>query len=294
MPGSLEYRFHARYAGVDLAVEAWQIDRSRSLIVHLAARGQGAQLSDRGRVPRTDSLTVRLVGDAAQVTGDRDTLIEIDNSGQARRFEHPIDGQWLARLSEFNESVDSNGPVFTMTLTEDRAAETRTRAALQEDSGTQQKVEAATLLYEEQRRELAEGFPVLADSLIAGDALLTPIDNWEEASATHIDLDLDASRAQIEGSLGSLDGLLDPAAHETAMALLQASAAIEQYATSVRRYAVRLANIEVPTDKPLIRILTELYGARRSRELLDDVIKSNSVADPMRIRAGTVLQLPPL
>lgn len=294
MSGALHYRFTARFASLDLAVERWEVNRSRTVIVHQPARGRGATLSDRGRGPRTDVWTVRPVGDAATITATRDALAALSAVDEAKLLEHPIDGRWQARLTEFHETTDSNGVVFTLTLVEDRAAEARTQAAIEEDTGSRHKVEASVGIYEERRVALAASMPTVGDSLVTAETLLGPIDQWEESYADQIELDLEASRGRVSSSLGALDPLLDADAHETAIALLQAAAAIEQYAGSLRHFAARLAEIEVPFDRPLIRILTDLYGARQARELLDDVIRTNSITNPLRIHAGTVLRLPPL
>ncbi len=294
MPGGLlDYRFNARYGGIDLHVESWTVNRSRSLIVHMPARGRGAQLSDRSRVPRVDTLSVRLVGTPAQVTEARDILASLENSGAARRFEHPIDGQWLARLSDFHEQVDAGGAVFSMVLTEDQAAETRAQTTLREERGSLQKTEAAIEIYAQRRESLRQTSPALADDLIEPPAMQVPVRNWDGAPGQQIALDVEDIRGRSDASLDRLGGLLDPDAHETAIALLQARAELDRYAQTLRG-AQRTAAIALSSDRSLMRVLVDLYGARRANELIDNVIRTNSIRDPLRLQAGSVLQLPVL
>jgi hypothetical protein len=294
MAGALNYRFEARYGGVPLLVESWETNRSRNLIVHLPARGKGAQLSDRGGVPREDTLTVRLVGTAAAVTSARDQLIALQDTATAATFQHPLDGSWPARLSDFTERVDANGPVYTLKLTHDAQAEQRAIQSVRQGQGSERDVAAAVAIYETDKAALAEDEPETAAALVAGDELRDPVRAWATAPATQVELDAQHQREQISASTATLDGLLSPEAHETALALLQVQASLDSYRRTLRQFSPTLAAIVVPSDRPLVRILTDLYGAARADELLDDVIRSNSITDPLRVRAGTTLQLPPL
>ena len=294
MPGALKYRFAASYAGVPLLVEGWETNRSRNLIVHLPARGKGAQLSDRGGVPREDTLTVRLVGDAAAVTAARDQLNTLQETKTAATFQHPIDGVWPARVSEFTERGDTNGITYSLKLTHDPRAEQRAAQAVRQSQGSERDVAASVAIFENTKAALAVADPATASALVTGDDLLAPVASWSSAPAAQVELDAERQRGQIAESVTALDGLLSPEAHETALALLQVQASLTAYKRTLRQFAATLSEIVVPSDRPLIRILTDLYGAARADELLEDALRANSIADPLRVRAGTTLLLPPL
>ncbi|WP_428262892.1 DNA circularization N-terminal domain-containing protein [Haliangium sp.] len=288
------YRFEASYAGVPLQVTAWTVNRGRDVIRHRPARGTGAQLSDRGRREREDQLTIQLVGTDAEITRNRDTLATLADSGDARTFVHPLDGRWAARLSEFGEQAGAEGVTYSMTLVEDRDFSVRLAQVVQADESSIEDVTTAAGAFDEARAAMLEDQPGLAAEVPDASEAVTMATSWspETSTSSQVTADMGQYRAGAGGAQERLDRERSRRAYNTAVALLELRGHVERYARRIQRLAPRTFALEVLSDTPLISLLSELYGGAEANRIANDVIRINSLASPIRVRAGAVLRLP--
>ena len=107
------------YDGIPLAIISHETDLAPRVAQHVPTVGRGAQLDDRGRGARVDRLVVKTTGTDTDQLEYRGWLQALANSGAARRFVHPFDGSWLARLAAFSERAAGGSFEFSMTLLED-------------------------------------------------------------------------------------------------------------------------------------------------------------------------------
>jgi prophage DNA circulation protein len=288
------YRFAASYAGIPLQVVSWTVERSRNVIQHLPARGNGAQLSDRGQVPRTDQLSVQIVGTDTEVTAARDTLIGIAASGEARTFVHPLDGRWAARLEAFQESGGAESITFSMTLIQGTDFSPLLSQVILAEEASLEDVRTAAVQYETAADAVAQADPDLGDTLQLPSVALTFATSWDPEStpAKKIAADLEEYRGGASSSQDRLDRQNTREAYNAAIALLSLRGNMERYARKLQRISPRTVPVEVLADVPLISLLTQLYGGEEASRIQADVIRVNSIAGPTRVRAGTVLKLP--
>ena len=138
----MEPVYSPSYDGIPLAIISHETDLAPRIAQHVPTVGRGAQLDDRGRGPRLDRLVVKTTGDDADQLDYRGWLQGLAGTSKARRFVHPFDGSWMARLSAFSERAAGGSFEFSMTLLEDVPHTIRadgnhgTSATLQELTGT--------------------------------------------------------------------------------------------------------------------------------------------------------------
>jgi hypothetical protein len=297
---SLVYRFQASYAGIPLEVLSWQMSRGRAVIEHRPARGNGAQLSDRGRQPRKDSWTVTLTGSDADITAQRDVLLELDGSGDARIVQHPLDGRWAARLMSFTESAGADGPSYQLELIEDVEFADRVIRNDDVDDTTLTDVTVAAGRFDAARDDLVAAAPDVAASLPDSSRAVALASSWRvDATPTLAPTQADAIESDAEelrGTLGAGQKVIDrqrvPEAYAAGQRLLELRGAVERYSRKLQRVSPRSFAVDVLADGPLISLLARLYGGREASLIEADIIRTNAIINPNRLKAGTVLRLP--
>lgn len=284
----LVYRFECSFAGVPLqGLVGWSEDLSWDIITWKPSRGRGAQHQARGKNPRTYTLSVVLVGTAAQITANRDTLNELAETGAARTFVHPVDGPIICRLSEFSAEISSAEVRYRMTLIEDTqfstSLETQDRTSLQD-------VTAAADTYD-------ATVPLAADfttTLPTSTSTRTAAESWNASTPTReeIEADLAPVREEHATARDTLRSDSSLEAYQALTALNDMAGTLQRYANNVQRAANRVTSIQLDAPVPLMVLVAEFYGADVAYRLKDTVVKLNSIKDPLRLAAGTVVKLP--
>jgi hypothetical protein len=284
---TIAYTFTARFAGVDLEVVEWSENLGRTVIRHEPTRGDGAQLSDRGRVPRSYQLSIRLTGDADTVAGKRDALVAIAESGETRVFEHPLDGVVRCKLESFDGKVAAGDVSYGAALVEDLAFAERFAATTSPNLASIQDIEITGAELLDQLNLLTVTAPV-PDIEVAVEKAQT----WPDRAQADIFADVTALRADVLELRRELDAATD-------VDLYQASVALEAFRGSYERYAqaantIRRATFDLTVGRPvpLIVLLTQVYGASEAEGVADEVARINDVLDASRLTPGTVLALP--
>lgn len=286
---TIEYFFPVRFAGVDLEVESWSEDIGRTVIVHRPSRGDGAELSDRGRVPRQYTWSVRLTGTALQVTDKRAALVVLARTGDTRTLEHPLDGIVRCKLETLTGMVAAGDVGFEMVLIEDLAF---TRRFPQEDSpdlGTFPEVEIRA-------SEATEAIEILAtppESTVPDfDAASGQASTWEERAQGDIVQDVEAFRAEVGDLVRELDRTSDVEAYQAAVSVEAFRAVYEQYSQTVNDARSATFDLVLARPQPLITLLSGIYGAQEAELFTEEVARINDIRDVIRLPSGFLLTLP--
>lgn len=282
---TIAYTFPARFAGLDLEIVTWTEDLGRTVVQHEPARGNGAQLSDRGQDPRTYTLTLQLTGTPDEVAEKRDALVALRATGETRVFEHPLDGLVRCKLSALAGSLAAGNVTYTATLVEDLAftrrfaqGEVLELVSLQDVEITADDAEAALASLE------LEGPDIMAAAQRA--------QTWTERAQEDIAADVSAMRAEVAATVQLLDKATGVAEYQAAVALEAFRGSYERYARSVTAIQGPTFALSVAQPLPLVVVLTSLYGARAAPALLDSVARINDIADAARLVVGRQLTLP--
>lgn len=283
---TIAFTFTARFAGIELEIETWTESIGRTVIRHQPTRGDGAQLFDRGRVPRTYNLSLRLTGTATVVTAKRAALVALATSGETRVFEHPLDGIVRCKLEAFDGSVAAGNVTYTAVLVEDLAFTRRIAVSQQADEASIQDVVITGI-------ELAEAIEFLTLGNVPDiEGAVAKAQTWTERAQSDIVADVEAMRADVLELRRALDATSD-------LALYQASVALETFRGTYERYAQVVNDIQgatfslnVAQPLPLIVVLTALYGAPLAESVAAEVSRINNVVNAGRLAVGQVLTLP--
>jgi hypothetical protein len=290
----IAYRFRPSYAGVPLAITALAAELGRTVLRHEPARGNGAQLSDRGQTARAWTLTVELGGSAEAITQAIERLYALRGAGEARTFVHPILGDIQARLEGFSENLGPGNTTYTLGLVEDTPFSERRRRERELEDVTLQDVVAAGAALSAATEALAAAEPALAavvpDPAAAVDAATT----WSRGTvqAARIDADVEASASAAGDASDILEARSLGAAYRTATALVEFQGTLQRYGAARKAVARRRVPVTVELDAPLITILSDIFGGERAARINADVARANNIVSLSRVTAGTVLEVP--
>lgn len=288
----VRYRYPVTYAGVVLDVVSFSGDKGRAVVEHRPTRGRGAQLSDRGRNPRRDSLQIQMTGGAQEAVRKRDLLQALVESGESRTFSHPLDGEWRAKISEYSESIGPDGVMISMTLIEDTAFPSRLEEARRASVGSLQAVSSA-----------AVGADAAFAAISAIDPTFTAPDTaratglaegWAAAQPTAAEQgrELEGFRSYSRTEQSRLGALTSPEGYTAAVAWMDLRGELERYGKAVQSRNPRTFLLTLQSSAPLVSVLASLYGAQEANRIYSDVIRLNAIANPLAVRANSELRLP--
>jgi hypothetical protein len=295
MASTLTYQYAVIYAGISLQVVGFAADHGRDVARFRPARGDGAQLSDRGQRERVEDLTVQLTGTAAEIEAARATLVQLARSGEARVYQHPLDGPYRARLTEFGETLGNGEVAYRMTLVEDRNFELRRDAQADSEVATIEDVRAAADVYEAEVAALAEEDAALAAALPAADESVVTAEAWAGESPDPAELERQVApvRSSLEGGQERLEEAKTVQAHRTAVALFGLRATIERFRETTIRQAPRVLAVTVTSPGPLRQLVLSFYGPSAATAF-ESVRALNSITDPLHLAVGSIVRLPQL
>ena len=278
------------YDGVPLDIISHETDLAPRVAQHVPTIGRGAQLDDRGRGARVDRIVVKTTGTDSDQLEYRGWLQALTGSGKPRRFVHPFDGSWLARLSEFSERAAGGSFEFSMTLLEDVPHTIRAdgnqgaSATLQELSVAAEALETATAALATSAPEQAAAVPGPAPMLAA-----LPEQNPSETGTM-----LDSWRGRQRAAQTQLRAATSRTVYEASRALATFSGLLELYAMTQPSNGRQFHSYTTQRSRPLIVHLTQLYGAGHAGRIAADVATLNGLTDILHVPAGTSLRLPRL
>jgi len=289
---TIAYSFETAFAGVALEVTDFADNRGRRLTEYQPSRGSGSEFFDRGQVAWQTSLEAVVLGSAAQAAAGRQTLIALADSGTARTFSHPLDGEWEAHLSSFDSRVANGSVTVSMTLQ---------RVSDFDDApdNVPDPTENATALDVEVDAQLADlklEDAAIADVSVA--AILAPAQSWSPDTPLADRLDrLNGARAQLADTARTLRTRTDLAAHRALQQMTRAVGQAQRYSDTITSAGIQYAEIVVRGQTSLGALMTSLYGARTVADAVDGTLVErvqarNSLRSVVSLAPGTRLQLP--
>lgn len=292
MSGTIEYSFDITYAGIPLEVVSLQESIGRQIAQHRASRGDGAQLSDRGQEPRVYVLQVQLTGDAAQIREKRNALVSLRNSGDTRALQHPLDGIIRCKLEAFSPSYSAGTITADMTLIEDVPFTERFERLALTTAGTLQAIQISAQALDLLQPSIDQLSPTVATAIGQAVAVSDGADSWANEVRTEVIAQVEEFRAYATAAQSELDAATGVAEYEVSIALQELRGAVERYAQATQALDTGVFELRVKSAGALIVLLSQLYGASRAEELVDEVVRTNDVRDATYLQPGTVLVLP--
>lgn len=284
---TIAFTFTAKFAGIELEIETWTESVGRTVIRHEPTRGDGAQLSDRGRVSRTFNLSLRLTGTATETNEKYNALSQLVATGETRVFDHPLLGLVRCKLGAFDWSVGAGNVSCSATLIEDLAFSRRTAADQQTDDISLQDIAITG-------GELLDALNLLTlDSAIPDiEGAVEKASTWTERAQADIIADVEAMRDDVLELVRELDAATDVDRYQASVNLEAFRGSYERYARVVNDIRGATFDLNIARPLPLIVALTTLYGAEIAESIADETARINSVPDTARLAVGQILTLP--
>lgn len=268
-------------------------DNSRTLVVHELSRGDDHPTSDRGLRPRRTRC--QLLFD--DFPGERSTPTDLFrqlkaqvDSGLEYMFSHPIDGRYMARVSEFNYDIDENSVIRNVAI-EFVASEpiesvspsaAGTGLALGESNVTQAADDLDIALADVDRDTTLTGrAKASVESWSSGDTVPT-----RQVLVEHAGISSDVQTLIEDGEL------------EDDIALFDAWVAAVMFGDAVRSAAIAATSevaatytLRITTPMPLLPLMARIYGGAEAEDRARQATELNDIRTPAWIEPG-VLVLP--
>lgn len=289
---ALTYRNDFRFGSLALPVRSFTTQIGRRVHEYVPQRGDGAQLLDVGKETRIDTLDLVATGTATEIVALHDAILELSNSGETRRFFHALDGNWPAKITSLNESVDSAMTTWSITIQEDRTLPISKTEQIS-SSATFDDLETAADSYDLARQELEAEVPELAGLMPLGSDVKRRASEWTDATDKQTILDMEATRAELAAGQERLNTQTGTTAHNARINLLLLRGTTESH---FRQLQADRQFITVRYDRPisLMEIIVATYPGKQDRalEIYQASLKSITARNPGRIQPGTEIRLP--
>ena len=284
MSATVSYSFTCSFDGVKLNVTSFSAPLSRRLDIMTPERGDGAETYDRGQVVRVDRLSAALVGNADEVLAGYRALQALATSGDVRRFVHPLDGEWDARLQNFEPTFAAGQASVSMSIVQFTELPTAERNRQNPD----EEVTARDVVIDAEIADNALALLGLDDISIS--AQVAPSVEWtEETPASERTEAVDQLRANLTETL---DALKSSTKYQTLIDVRRSIATMQRWSDTLSSGGWQFGEVRVANAVSLASILNSIYGSRTSRDIFAQVQAVNSIRDPTKLVNGTLLQLP--
>jgi prophage DNA circulation protein len=298
-----EFLQECSWAGVTFLITEVRDEFSRVLDRQELPGRDGASIEDRGRGPR--SIAVRAVFIEESYPDAVDDLVARIAEGGVRELVHPVHGSLQAavdRVSWVHTAEERDSAAMDLVFVEhtDGAAgpfvgESLASAANRVRSGADEGDVAATAFqsYLDQLSPPPTGALATAaiDARSALALAVTVSDGLEFESA---DLAVTDISARVNGAITELGTVIatiadfaSEEAYELSRVLISTTAALERVATMIIESRPPLIDVVVDVDTPL---LVWVHARYRDPERAEEVLRLNSIPDPLLIPAGTTLR----
>jgi len=299
-----EQRLHvASFGGLELDVISAQDDMGRDLAVYSTPHTEGGTLDDMGGAPRVTRCQIIFF----QRTEDDDHLSRfadfetLKRTGEIQTFVHPLTGGYQARIRDFSFSVSAE-PRDTITVdcsfVEDSVepaifdigAGAPTFSAEQDVAAVSAELDAAVL--EVETTEDLQGIGTPIDLTVGADALAL-VTEWVENTEKSIDdirLELDNMRSEIDAEMERLECNLKVTRWPILRSLVELDGAVTRAAAVFTDRTPRIVEIIVKAPVNLLTLITRRFGTAGLDERMAEILRLNSIPNPARIEAGTVIR----
>ena len=284
--------YRATLDSVQLWISELTTDRSRSVVIHPPAAGDGGVVQDRGQVTGVPA-DARLLFD--YMRGDSLTPLDRLNEfkalldGEDHTFTHPVEGSYKCKLGRFRYTINESG---TITADLELIATQPVRDALR--AGTASIPAAGTGLVDAAADAFTAEFEDAGlDDEGLGALASASADDWVAADTTNPRQVL-VQTGQLSTSLSDkASGLAND--HETWEAFKRTvllGESVYVAAKTVLSDSSSTIDVLYGNDTTLRALLAAEFGADEVDLRYQQVIDLNDLATPGFIEAGTQLQLP--
>jgi len=281
----------ASFGGVPLDVLEISADRGRVLDISETPHRDGAtSIQDLGGKTRIDRLRLifcRLKGELRNEYWDRyKRVVGYKDQGEPQVFVHPLQGQYLARIMDWQESASAEPRSCVMvdcTLVEEVFGSQvyEPGAGAPPLAGLADVQQACNLM--------ASYEPATAD--LAGEIKDTVTGWTSEGQVFARDLNLSLAKLQrkLDDAIDQYELATDIKRWPTYRAIQNVRATVTRAAIVVRSTTPRQITFTTAAPLPLRLIAVKLYGAKQAQVRYEELLRLNKVRNPMRVPAGTVL-----
>lgn len=281
------------FGGVPIRITAIDDVGGREKARHMSPHKDGAELSDRGGVPRVTSCALAFL----PVAGDPDfygrflEFMALVDSGEAYEFVHPLTGSYLAEPSDVSFRIaPGERDLITVQVVFE---ESGTNPAVFE-AGAGGPALAATEIVAASVADLEDALEEteveLEDDVAA--ASTETVEGWEDPDKTQreINLELLTLSNRIAAETDRLELASDLEAYPVLVALQGLHYNLRRAAETITEKSPRIIQVTVEGAIPLRVLAARLYGADQSDYRYEELRKLNTVRNPARVEEGTVLR----
>lgn len=273
----------ASFGGIEIDVVRVSDDFSRAQAIHVYPGRDGASVEDMGREPRRTPCTIVWNGEDCL---DRFRAFAEQVDGDPREFVHPLYGAYDARVIEFRaegRGGDWNFITANVTFIE-HSVDVAALAIVEDRTGIEQvKVAAAQLDADLSAAGLSS--PIGQDAIDTVSGWLT----GARRASNEIALELSGLANRIDEAASQLELATDLERYPVVVSLHLLLSNARRAADAVIATAPRLREHTVEVTAPLLRIAQDLYGAAKAVEKFERLLDLNTIPNPARVEAGTVI-----
>lgn len=282
--------YRSSFGGVDVWISQIQTDKSRRQVVHDLSDGDGAVIEDKGRkavVSRVSLLFDWMIGDATAPLDRLRAFAELVDD-KPRMFSHPIEGTFLARVSDFTHTFDSTSVLTgecTITQIEEPVAVTPAGPGGIPDTGVGAVGSTAAALTVE-LDELGISSTLPTDALAA-------VDGWAAADGIN-PRDVLTQTGSLTSRLGELADSLqsDLDTWQAFKAVIALADAVRGAAESATADTAQTMTVRIGAPIALRTLVAMTYGADEADVRYTQVMQLNDVENPASLATGTELVMP--
>lgn len=282
-----------KFGDITLLITSHADDDGRDWVVQSPSRGDQHVLQERGRRLQRTSCEILFCDEPGSATYlDRFLAFQVAAREAAPRlFLHPINGSYLAVVSEFSYRVESPERSVRVACTfvaqEPPQAVFAVGAGVTAAAGPEQVgVMAAQTTAELEDLELTSTTPTSCLATVTAWAEL------EDPDARAIALEAASLAAEIDDAIEALELATSLERWEAYRAFVNLRYSVVRAAAAVTSETAQITEITLTAAEPLRSICARLFGARDAEERTRQVSKLNGLRTPGLVPVGTVLKLP--
>ncbi len=300
-----EDRLHvAIYGGLELDLLSTEDAMGRDLVTYPGPHQEGGRFEDMGGEPRSTACRVIFF----QRSEDDDHLARfadfdrLKRTGEAHTFTHPLTGSYQARIGRFTFAADANlrdcvmvdvsfmEDIVTPAIF-DLGAGAPTMSATQEIAAVS--AELTTALDRVTAIEgLISGKPPSFSVTVGADALalVTSWANDAQKAIGDVRVELEDMRARIDETTRKLELATNVRRWPILRSLVELEGAVRRAAEVFTDRTPRILEMTIKAPVNLMTFIARRYGASQVDQRMAEMMRLNSIPNPARLEAGTVLR----
>lgn len=272
----------ASFRGVSFDCQTVDDEISRRLVEHKFPYRSGSEFEDLGGEARSTRLRAVFMGETYE--SDLGALLKVVDAGLPGRFQHPILGQWQARIRR--SPVNHSHERYSMAMVDLDVVEDGADAELP-DLFTVAALEAEVedLCLEIEAIEIEE-----VDALTTAIADVRQFVSDVQAAANRVTSLVNSVRNKIDQAVAAVRAISDVGNWPIVRALKKLSYSCLKLAERVRQASPSVVLKRLEASMPLSLLAHSLYGTGVARA--DEILGMNRIKNPFLVTAGTEIKVP--